>query len=292
MKKVLFIINPLSGTDRIKALKQDIEENLDLDAFIYEIKYTEFPNHGETIAAEGVKKGFHIIVAVGGDGSVNDVIKGLYGTDVILGIIPKGSGNGLARSLKIPLQEVKAIRLLNALYIREIDVGKADGHLFVSNAGVGFDAVVTDEFSNNKRRGFLAYIGIILKNIWTYKPKTWTVEIDGKTTKTISFMLTVANAVQLGYGFQIAPDSKIDDGYFDLVNVRRFPVLMASLIALRAFSGTLYKSRFVTSEKVKKVRISHPKLNQLQLDGENLPCGNEVLIEVLPQQLKVIGIDS
>ncbi|HLS29667.1 MAG TPA: diacylglycerol kinase family protein, partial [Flavobacteriaceae bacterium] len=277
MKKVLFIINPLSGTDRIKALQKDIEKNLDLNVFDYEIIYTQFPNHGEILAVEGVKKNFDIIVAVGGDGSVNDVIKGLYGSPAILGIIPMGSGNGLARSLKIPLNEVKAIQLLNTFHIQEIDVGKADGHLFASNAGVGFDQVVTDEFSNNQRRGFLAYIGIILKNIWFYKPKKWTIEIDGKTTKTNSFMLTVANAVQLGYGFQIAPKSKIDDGYFDLVNVKKFPVLLASLIALRAFSGTIHKSRFVTTQKIKKVRISHPELNQFQLDGENLPCGNEII---------------
>lgn len=290
MKKVLFIINPLSGTNRIKALKNDIEENLDLNSFSYEIVYTEFPKHGTSLASEAANKGFDIIVAVGGDGSVNDVIKGLYGTQAILGIIPMGSGNGLARSLKVPLKEGRAIQLINKLSVCEIDIGKADGHLFASNAGVGFDAVVTNEFSNNERRGFLAYIGIILKNIWSYKPKKWTVEIDGKISTTTSFMLTAANAVQLGYGFQIAPESQIDDGYLDLVNIKKFPVLMASVIALRAFSGTIHKSRFVTTQKIKKVRISHPELNQLQLDGENLPCGNEIIIEVLPKKLKVIAV--
>src|SRR5699024_11992215 len=99
-------------------------------------------------------------------------------------------------------------------------------------------------------------------------------------------------AVQLGYGFQIASKSKIDDGYFDLINIKKFPVLMASLIALQAFSGSLHKSRFVTSKKVKKVRISHSELNQLQLDGENLPCGNEIIIEILPEKLNVIGVAS
>lgn len=289
MKKILFIINPLAGVDRIKSLRQHLTENLDQNSFEYSIHYTEYAKHGTAIARKAAKNGIDIVVAVGGDGSVNDVINGIYGTETIFGIIPKGSGNGLARSLEIPVDEVKAIQRLNRLNIQTIDLGEADGNLFASNAGVGFDTVVTQKFRSSKKRGLIAYLKIILSSIWSYKIKDWEVEIDGqKPFLTRSFMLTAANAKQLGYGFKIAPEADLSDGYFHFVNVRKFPIPMAASIAFRAFMGTTQKSHYVKTQLAREIRISHPKLHTLQLDGEAIPCKNSIQIKILPNRLKVL----
>jgi YegS/Rv2252/BmrU family lipid kinase len=290
MKKILFIINPKSGVDRVKALNRAIEENLDLEKFSFETVYTRHAKHGTQLAQEGIAAGFEIIVAVGGDGSVNDVILGLYGSDAVLGIIPKGSGNGLARSMGIPLNTAKAIRLLNQMAVVAIDLGRADGHLFVSNAGVGFDTVVTQKFARSKRRGLAAYIGIITKYLWRYRVRTWNIEVDGQVFSKEAFMVTVANGIQLGYGFKIAPPADLQDGMLDIVILNKFPRLIASTIALRAFSGSILKSPYVTYLKGKKIKISHPEMALLQLDGEVYPCREEVLIELLPQSLPVIAL--
>lgn len=288
MKKVLFIINPNAGIERTKVLKKDIAENLDHNLFQHEIVYTEYAKHGTELAKVGVEQGFDVIVAVGGDGSVNDVVNGIYGTDAVLGIIPKGSGNGLARSLKIPVKQASAIRLLNQQNIRKIDVGEADGHLFVSNAGVGFDTVITEQFRKSKHRGLSAYLSLILKNVFVYPVKEWSIEADRKRWKSSSFMLTAANAIQLGYGFKMAPEAQLDDGYFDFVSIKKFPKVLASVIAFRAFTGKISGSRFVSIQLAKEIRISHPDLKMLQFDGEAVACGNQILIKMMPNKLNVI----
>lgn len=287
MKKILFIINPKSGTDRIKALQKDIDLYLD-DKFDAEIIYTEYAKHGTNIARKAVKNRVDIVVVVGGDGSVNDVVNGLYGSDVIMGIIPKGSGNGLARSLKISLKETAAIQKLNDLNVKKINVGSANHRLFVSNAGVGFDAVITNQFTKSTQRGFLSYIGLILKNIFTYKPKKWQFKINGKTKQETAFMLTAANAVQLGYGFQIAPEAKLDDGLLDVVTIRKFPILLGGKLTLGAFTGKILKSKYVEAEKTKEIEVYHPNLQLMQVDGEAMTCDSTVKIKIMPKQLRVL----
>lgn len=275
--------------DRIKSLKSAIDKYLDSDLFRYEIVYTEHPQHGVELAKNGAEKGFDLIVAVGGDGSVNDVINGIYGSKAALGIIPKGSGNGLARSLKIPLNEARAIQLFNQWHLHNIDIGQADSHLFASNAGVGFDTIVTEQFSKSKRRGFTSYLAIILKGLWRYSIYEWDLEIDGQKTKSKSFMITAANASQLGYGFKIAPHADLEDGYFDLICIRKFPKLLAGLIALRAFSGKILGSPYVTTRRSREIIISHPELKIVQFDGEAHSCGSRIVIKMMPQKMAVIA---
>lgn len=288
-KKILFIINPMAGTERVKLLQKDIEAYLDSSVFAYDWVYTQYAKHGIALAQNAVRDHYDIVVAVGGDGSVNDVVNGLYGTSTLLGIIPKGSGNGLARSLQIPLQQKKAIQNLNRLRVVDIDVGKADGHLFVSNAGVGFDTVVTDLFQSSTQRGFQTYLQIILKQVWRYPSKKWQVTVDGEKYKTTSFMLTAANAQQLGYNFIIAKDADLSDGYFNFINMRKFPSSLAATIGLRAFMGKLDSSRFVSQKLAKRIVIAHPELKLLQIDGETRPCQSEILIEMMPKKLRVLA---
>jgi diacylglycerol kinase (ATP) len=289
MKKILFIINPKSGIDRVKALQNLIAQHLDATQFEYKIAHTEYAKHGTELARKAATEdGYHIVVAVGGDGSVNDIIAGLHHTNATLAIIPKGSGNGLARSLGIPLDAAKAIQLINAGKQIAIDLGKANDKIFVSNAGVGFDALVARKFAKSNRRGMAIYSWIVTKYLWMYKEWTWDVEVDGLPIKERAFILTVANAAQFGYNFKIAPQADLQDGLFDIVIIKKYPKILGALIALRAFNGTILQSKYVLHFKGRNIKISHPQLNLLQMDGDVYTCENEVNITMIPASLNIM----
>lgn len=287
-KKLLFIVNPKAGLDREKALTGVIQRYLDLHQFDYRLKTTQHAKHGVAMAKQAVQEGYDGVIVVGGDGSINDVLNGIYGSDLVLGIIPKGSGNGLARSLNLPFKEQKAIEKINQWQFTTIDLGLANGHLFASNAGVGFDADVTQAFKDNRVRGFFSYLGIIVRSIWRYKEKDLHLTTGQEEKQQAFFMLTIANAPQLGYNFKIAPKALLDDGYFDLVQIRKFPKIMGAFIGLRAFLGRIENSSYVKISKIKEVAISHPDLKVLQIDGDALPCHSKVSVEILPKAQKVL----
>lgn len=289
MEKILFVVNPRSGVDRVKALQHLIDAHLDNSKFSYEIAHTEYAKHGTVIAREAVAKGIDIIVAVGGDGSVNDIVAGIANADITLAIIPKGSGNGLARSLHIPLNPAQAIAVINKNNKVAIDIGKANQYTFASNAGVGFDALVAKKFAKSKRRGIAVYSWLVTKYLWKYKERTWDIIIDGEKYREKAFILTVANAEQFGYNFKIAPVADLQDGWFDVVIIRKYPKILGMVIAIRAFTSTLLKSKYVVHHRGKHITIHHPDLNSLQFDGDVSPCDNTVTIEMQPLGLKVLA---
>ncbi len=288
--KILFIINPKSGTDRQKRLQKDIEKHLDFSRFDYSIQQTQYKGHGTELAQKAAENGFDIVVAVGGDGSVNDVIKGMYDTNLTLAIIPKGSGNGLARSLKIPLSTPKAIQLIQQQKTEYIDLGKVNGNIFVSNAGIGFDAVVAEKFAQSKGRGFWNYVLITIKSLWHYKHKDCSIYIDDKQIDCkATFIVSVANTEQFGYNFKIAPLADYKDGVFEIVVIQKFSILQSLGIALKAFSGKLFTSKFVHHYRASKLSIIPKEDTSLQIDGDYISSGNkEFHYQILKQKLKVI----
>ncbi|MBS1772576.1 MAG: diacylglycerol kinase family lipid kinase [Bacteroidetes bacterium] len=279
-KHIVFIINPHSGVDRQKAIQTAIDTKLDMNQYSYEIAHTQYAKHGIIIAKEAAEKGAYAVVAVGGDGSVNDVAAGLLHTDTALGIIAKGSGNGLARSLGLPLTEAEAIDIINKGKIITIDVGFAANRLFLSNAGTGFDALVASEFSKSKRRGFAIYSWLVTKNLWTYKAPEMEITIDGKTIKEKTFLVCAANGKQFGYNFQIAPEADCTDGLLDIIVIKNFPRILGGMLVLRAMSGTITKSPFVKHYLGKEITIKHAELNTMQTDGDAHPCGKEIQIRI------------
>lgn len=287
-KSILFIINPKAGVDRVKAISDAIDAKLNTEKFESELLYTEYAKHGTKIAKNAASKGVDIVVAVGGDGSINDVISGIYGSKTALAIIPKGSGNGLARTLGIPLKIEEALDVINQMNFQNLDVGKANDQLFISNAGVGFDAVVTKKFEGNEKRGFLTYLKIITQKIWTYKARFWRINVDGEEVREKAFMITAANGKQLGYNFHVAPNALMDDGMLDLVVIKNFPRIFGGIIALQAFSGILDKSPFVKTFRGKNISIINEKNTLMQADGDCHQCGGRVDLQVMPERLQVI----
>ncbi|MEI6455362.1 MAG: diacylglycerol kinase family protein, partial [bacterium] len=178
-KKILFIVNPISGDGRQEKTVSLIKKNLDISRYSYEIIITEMAGHATELSKQAAAAGTDIVVAVGGDGTVNEVAQGLVGTDSILGIIPKGSGNGLSRHLKIPMNLKQAIGIINKGRVVKIDTATLNDDLFVSVAGVGFDASVAKKFARAGKRGFLTYFKITAGSYHSYKAKKYILNVDG-----------------------------------------------------------------------------------------------------------------
>ena len=178
-RKALFIINPISGGKKKDGVPELIEKYLDAGAFEAVTIFSDGVAHARQIAKEAVNK-FDLIVAVGGDGTVNEVASAIVGSDTILGIIPYGSGNGLSRFLGISMEAEKAIQNLASGRVEIIDSGKLNGQPFFNMAGMGFDAHISEVFSHGKKRGFLSYIKSSFEEVYKYKPQLYQLEIDGK----------------------------------------------------------------------------------------------------------------
>lgn len=288
MQHLVFIINPRSGTDRVKALQAAIDAGIDTTRYTHETRYTERPQHGTELAREAAAAGAHAVIAVGGDGSVRDVALGLLGTRTALGIIPKGSGNGMARSIGVPLTPEQAIAVINAGSLQAIDVGYVNDELFISNAGVGFDALISKRFANSTTRGLGSYSWLVTKHLWQYREWDWRITIDGKEHRERAFLVNVANGHQLGYSFSIAPRADHADGWLDVTIIRKFPKWLGGDLALRALRGTINNSRYVKHYRARKVSIAHPDLKLMQTDGDAHPCTARLDFRIEPGALQVI----
>ena len=222
--KILFIVNPISGVGKQKKIENAVEKYLDKEKFDYKIAYTFYPHHATAIAIASVIKNYDIIVAVGGDGSINDCVKGLFSTGATLGIIPTGSGNGLARCLNIPLSIKEAMQTINNKKIIDIDTISLNNTIYASIAGIGFDALIAKEFSKVRSRGFQPYLKLVLQHYPTYLPKNYKLEIDGRIIETQALFISFANSTQFGFNTEIAPHAELNDGLLDIVVVKKPPL--------------------------------------------------------------------
>ena len=287
-KHIVFIINPKSGVERQKEINQAIIAHLDEHKYSHEIWQTEYARHGTVLAAEAAQQGAYAVVAVGGDGSVNDVVRGLMGTNTLLGIIPKGSGNGMARTIRIPLDTAEAIKLINKGNTGDMDVAFANGEAFISNAGVAFDALISKKFAKSERRGLMIYSWLVTKYMWLYKERLFKITVDGKEYESLAFMVNVANGQQFGYNFKIAPMANYSDGVLDVIIIRKFPKILGGTLVLRAMTGTIVKSPFVKHLTGKEITISNPLLKLMQTDGDAHESVNEIKFTVQKAAQKVL----
>lgn len=287
-KHLVFIVNPKSGVERNKIIQNAIEATLDHDQYTHEIVNTQYAKHGIELAKQAAQKGAFAVVAVGGDGSVNDIANGLDGTDTALAIIPKGSGNGTARTLGIPLDIHAALKVINKGNSIKMDIAFANDRLFISNAGVAFDALIAKKFAKSVRRGMLMYSWLVTKYLWLYKNRTFDIVVDGKELKERAFIVCVCNMQQFGYNFKIAPEASWTDGLFDVIIIRRFPKILGGIVALRAMTGTITKSPYVKFMRAKEVTISNPILKLMQTDGDAHDCEPTIHFKLKPAAQKVI----
>lgn len=289
MKKALFIINPIAGTRSKKDIPLLIKQGLDKNKFIVDLAFTEKADHATALAQEAVVANYDLVVAVGGDGTINEVARGLVNTPVALGIIPMGSGNGLARHLQIPMNVKQAINKLNHYHALKIDTGRIDGHLFLCTAGVGFDAKVSHEFSKEKIRGFFTYFRIAMNNFLSASASSWEIEIDGRSETVEGLLLTIANANQYGNNVFIAPQAQIQDGEFDVCVLKNFSFYNSPLVLKDIFNKTLHKNRFYSLRKGKQLVIKNEGEIEIHYDGEPMLVQGDIKVDIQPLSLNVFA---
>ena len=286
-KKILFIINPISGVGRQKVIEKLINEKLNKKHFDYELAYTKAAKHAIELSAMGAKENFEIITAVGGDGSVNEVGRSLIGTNSALAILPCGSGNGAARHLRIPMNLSKAMNVLNQACIKTIDTFNVNNETAINTAGIGFAAHIAHEFSKFKNRGFKNYLKIAVRDSMKYKSQHCEIVVNGEVKKLNAFIIDIANGTQWGNNAVIAPGASNDDGVLDLCIVRDFPFRNFPLMAMRLFTQSIDRSKYVEVVKLKEAVIRQEKTYG-HIDGEPYNMGNELQVKINPLSLKVI----
>ncbi len=288
--RILFIINPISGVGKKNTIPPLIESILPKNKFDWKIEYTQHRKHGYEIAKDQ-KKNYEVIVAVGGDGSVNEIGSALVHSSCALGIIPCGSGNGLARHLGIPLNTKKAIERIAQFSAKKIDTGLLNKHAFLGTCGFGFDAHIANKFNQLEKRGFMSYVKLVTLQYNKYKSSNFTIEHKNQTIKQHAFLCSVANSSQFGNGFTIAPQSNINDGIFELVLMERFPLIEIPLIIRKFFGKSIHTSKYYQTHAFDEpftitVKSEHPPY--YHIDGEALQGERKFHVEILPQSLFVL----
>ena len=286
-QKALFIINPISGGKKKDGVPELIYKHLDAEKFEPVIVFSDGVSHARQMALESVNK-FGTIVAVGGDGTVNEVASALKESETALGIIPFGSGNGLARFLHIPMNTARAISTLGSGKIQLIDSGTLNGRSFFNMAGMGFDAHISEVFSHGKKRGFLSYIKSSLKEFKKYKSENYLINIDGDGYQREAFMLSFANSSQYGNNAHISPNASVKDGLLDVCIIKKFPVWRFPEMGLRMLTKTSEGTKFVEIIRGKQIQVTRNKPGPAHLDGEPVKTGIITDIKVIPASLKVI----
>ena len=299
MKNIAFIINPVSGSKETqnakKKLPKLIMQTLDSEQWLPNIAFTEYAGHATEMAYQFARMGFDAVVAVGGDGTVNEVAKGIVESQkskaesrTALGIIPMGSGNGFARHLNIPVRPQKAIEMLNHSEPIRVDYGTANGRLFISTCGTGFDALIADHFAGSNKRGFSAYLQNILHDVFNYTPQTYHLIGDGLDVTHKAFLITFANANQWGYEALIAPKASVQDGKMDIMLMSSHAILGSASLALRLFAGSIDDSHFMDTIRAKEVTLERETAAPFHIDGDPVEMEKDIHIKIIEDGLRVL----
>jgi YegS/Rv2252/BmrU family lipid kinase len=291
--KIRFVINPISGVNRKpRKIVGWIKRILNSTDIQYDIKYTEKAGDGTIIAKECIKENFDLVAVVGGDGTINEVGSGLIKSEVALGVIPSGSGNGFARNFNIPLNQYKAIKsLISPKFIR-IDTGRINKHYFFNVAGFGLDASISQNFEEFGMRGPLPYFLVGTRAFLMFQPQHIKLVLEDGELEISPLVVTIANAPEYGNGAIIAPSAKPDDGYLDVSIMDNMPIWKAVPNLYRLFNGTIDQMEGFRSFKVRSMRIERESAGPIQTDGNphmEAACLN---VETIPKSLRVaVGND-
>jgi YegS/Rv2252/BmrU family lipid kinase len=287
MRKVKFIINPVAGFRRDKRKIYNLIRRR-CKGWKLSIKHTTGRGEATRIARQAAADGYDLAVAVGGDGTVNEVASGLVGTETALGVIPHGSGNGLARSLNIPLQITPALEVVCTGREHRIDVGRAAHRYFFVVAGVGFDANVAHKFNSAVWRGPVPYFYIAAREFGNYQPEPLRLCLENQAIELTPFLVTIANTQQYGNGAIIAPQARPDDGLLDICVVQPMTFVEFMLHAPKLFTGKADTVPLITYYRAATAVIEKPGPILFHVDGEAEASPGPIDIAVLPRALKVI----
>ena len=284
-KHIAFIINPVSGNgDKDKFLKEVVQID-NWKGWSYEVLYTKKAGHATDIALEYSVKADYVI-AVGGDGTVHEVAKGLVGTNAIFGIIPMGSGNGVARHLKIPVKVNKAIAMIHDSVTQKIDTLRINNEFLLGVGGAGFDAHIAHEFDKAPTRGLSTYAKLSLKEYFKFKAIDYEFQIDLQQVKGKAFLFAIANSSQWGNDFFISPDSSMQGGKAKLIVVEETSKLKTSLLGPALLTKGITKLPFVKSYDFKELKFKI-STSTFHIDGEPSTVKGEQIVKVITDDLFV-----
>ena len=284
-----FIVNPVSGRGKGAAFGKRLEEKLSRLKLDYRLVYSERPMHARELAAEAAKT-FAVIVAVGGDGTLQEILNGMHGSQAALGILPVGSGNDFVRAVPIPVEMEKSLALLLQDKRKKIDLAKVNDRIYHNGVGVGFDAWAVHTGNQVTRlRGNAIYLYAVLHTLAHFKPQEVELSFNGNTVRKNYFLMTIANGVALGGGFYLTPDAEIDDGLLDLCLIQDMPKLSIIKNLIKVYSGKHKEDPRVEMVRTKRITIRSEKGFAVHADGELLSLNmNDLSIEILPKSIELI----
>jgi YegS/Rv2252/BmrU family lipid kinase len=292
-QRAVVIINPLSGAGRYEAqihehaaLARNVLAAHGIDA---DVRPTTKAGDAHAFARDAAAGAYDLVVAWGGDGTINEAASALVNTHVPLGIVPAGSGNGLASDLLLPFDAASALRIAASGRTFAIDAGRLDGYLFFNIAGVGIDAVIATRFNERgmRRRGLLAYLQLSSAELMRYRCMQYDVQLDDQRTQHQAMLIAFANGRQYGNRLLIAPGARLDDGVLEIVIVDRLPLLSIAWRLPSLFRGTLRPGNGVTMRAARRVTISAQDAIPFHVDGEPRLGGRELTVDCLPGALRV-----
>ncbi len=287
-RHITFIVNPISGTHRKDDILQLIQTEIDSLQFEVTIRTTEYAGHAAAIASECAENGEDVVVAVGGDGTVNEVARSLVHTETALGIVPCGSGNGLARHLCLPMNAKKALALINNCQIEAFDYGVVNNLPFFCTCGMGFDAFISLKFAESGKRGPITYVENVLKEGLKYKPETYEVEDDTGARHYNAFLIACANASQYGNNAYIAPHASMKDGVMDVIVMEPFTALEAPQISIDLFNKTLTKNSKIKTFQARNIHIRRASSGAIHYDGDPIMTGKDIDVHIEHLGIRII----
>ncbi len=289
--KVRAILNPRAGVSREEARRAAERGHPRWDDF--DLSVTEGPGHATELALAAAAAGADLVLSVGGDGTANEVARGLLGSAAALGIVPMGSGNGLARALRIPLRPARALHALDTGVRRLIDVGLLNGQPFLNVAGTGFDASVSRAFHDSGRaggrRGLLGYVRLSLREMVRYRAPRVVIETDTERLELRPFVLTFANGPQYGSGAVINPGGKLDDGRLELVVLDDGPLLGLLAASPRLFLGGLERIAGYRRLRATRVTVTAEEPLALHRDGDPGTATERIEVSIQPRALTIVA---
>ena len=288
VRKLFFIVNKYSGSGFNAEMEKVVASTCLANGAEHRLVYTEGPAHATALATEAIASGFREVIAVGGDGTVNEVAQALVNSSTPMGIIPKGSGNGLARHLGIPMPFEDSLKTLFASEVFLMDTFKMNGKLSVNVSGVGFDGYIADLFALSKKRGFQAYTKLVLNKFMHFPEFPAIIDTGEQQLKRRVFVIAVANSSQYGNNARVAPTASVCDQLLNISVLKKFPPYRLDFI-YSFFCGSIDQSAYCETLHVRNISIRLPEAVAYHIDGEPAGKADHFTIEIMPASLRILA---
>ena len=289
-EKILFIVNPISGHHDKSKFPSIVEKLIDKDKYDYTIALTEYGGHAAEMTKKAIEDQYDTIVAVGGDGTINEVATNMLGARQTFAIVPYGSGNGLSRHLHLPLKPDKVItEVINKGVKSQIDTAAMNGVPYISIAGVGFDAIIADVFAKDPKRGIKTYVKLVTKEYLHFQPKRYHLILDDKEEIDCApLFISFANSNQFGSNAVVSPSASLNDGLLDVCIFKKPNMLQVPYIAERLLTSKIDRTNIVDIHKAKKINVIREQKEIANIDGEAVMMPKDIVVEINPLSLNIL----